>query len=72
MALGFIGTGVMGTGIINNLLKAGHHVTVYNRTQSKADEVISHGAVWADTPKMLKMFGPEMMGFLPVLNQVVF
>ena len=50
MALGFIGTGVMGTGIINNLLKAGNHVTVYNRTQSKADEVISHGAVWADTP----------------------
>ncbi|CUR62710.1 NAD(P)-dependent oxidoreductase [Leuconostoc gelidum subsp. gasicomitatum] len=50
MKIGFIGTGVMGTGIVNNLLHAGHQVTVYNRTQSKAANVISHGAVWADTP----------------------
>jgi len=50
MKIGFIGTGVMGTGIVNNFLHAGHQVTVYNRTQSKADNVISHGAIWADTP----------------------
>jgi len=48
MKIGFIGTGVMGTGIINNFLTAGYQVTVFNRTQSKAENVISHGAVWAD------------------------
>ncbi|WP_367370663.1 NAD(P)-dependent oxidoreductase [Leuconostoc carnosum] len=51
MHIGFIGTGVMGTGIINNLLQAGHQVTVYNRTPAKAEPVLAHGAVWAETPK---------------------
>lgn len=50
MKIGFIGTGVMGTGIINNLLQAGHHVTVYNRTRQRAQSVLEHGATWADTP----------------------
>lgn len=50
MKIGFIGTGVMGTGIINNLLTAGHEVTVYNRTQSRAQTVIDHGAHWAASP----------------------
>lgn len=31
MKIGFIGTGVMGTGIINNLLKNNYDVTVYKR-----------------------------------------
>ncbi len=34
--VGFIGTGVMGTGIINNLLQAGYEVTIYNRTKAHA------------------------------------
>ncbi|GMA69895.1 2-hydroxy-3-oxopropionate reductase [Leuconostoc litchii] len=50
MNIGFIGTGVMGTGIINNLLRAGYHVTVFNRTKNKANEVLVNGAVWKDTP----------------------
>ena len=33
--IGFIGTGVMGTGIINNLLKANYAVTVFNRTKAR-------------------------------------
>lgn len=49
MNIGFIGTGVMGTGIINNLLKAGHHVVVYNRTKAHAQAVIDNGATWADS-----------------------
>lgn len=51
MQLGFIGTGVMGTGIIVNLLKANHHVTVFNRTKAHAQAVIDAGAVWADSPQ---------------------
>lgn len=48
--IGFIGVGVMGESIVKHLLTAGYEVTVYNRTQSKTDQVVALGAVWADTP----------------------
>jgi 3-hydroxyisobutyrate dehydrogenase-like beta-hydroxyacid dehydrogenase len=44
MNIGFIGIGKMGAGMASNLLKAGHHVTVYNRTPAKAEAVIAQGA----------------------------
>ncbi|KRN28729.1 3-hydroxyisobutyrate dehydrogenase [Lactobacillus selangorensis] len=47
MKIGFIGTGVMGTGIIQNFLKAGNEVVVFNRTKAHADTVIEAGAAWA-------------------------
>lgn len=49
--IGWIGLGNMGNPMSKNLLKAGHEVTVWNRTKSKADEVLAEGAKWADTPK---------------------
>lgn len=49
--IGFIGVGVMGASIVKHLLKGGYEVNVYNRTKSKADEVVSLGAIWQDTPK---------------------
>ena len=42
--LGFIGTGVMGTGIIKNFLKNGQEVVVFNRTKAHAQPVIEAGA----------------------------
>jgi 3-hydroxyisobutyrate dehydrogenase-like beta-hydroxyacid dehydrogenase len=36
MNIGFIGLGHMGSGMAANLLKAGHTVTVFNRTRSRA------------------------------------
>ncbi|MGY3778876.1 NAD(P)-dependent oxidoreductase [Isobaculum melis] len=51
--IGFIGTGVMGASIVKHLLKAGYAVNVYNRTKSKADEVVALGAVWQDTPALV-------------------
>ncbi|HEY1800563.1 MAG TPA: NAD(P)-dependent oxidoreductase [Terriglobales bacterium] len=47
MKVGFIGLGNMGLGIAANLLKAGHEVTVYNRTASKADPLVKQGAHFA-------------------------
>lgn len=44
MKIGFIGLGQMGTGMAANLLKANHQVTVYNRTASKARDLIAQGA----------------------------
>jgi 3-hydroxyisobutyrate dehydrogenase-like beta-hydroxyacid dehydrogenase len=50
MAVGFIGLGIMGSGMAANLLRAGHPLVVHNRTRSKADQLIADGALWADTP----------------------
>ena len=44
MNVGFIGIGRMGAGMAANLLKAGHRVTVYNRTPGKARSLIAQGA----------------------------
>lgn len=49
-ALGFIGLGIMGQGMARNLLKHGHSVTVWNRTQAKAEALVAEGAAWADSP----------------------
>jgi len=48
--IGFIGTGIMGRPMARNLLKAGYTLTVYNRTKSKAQPLLSEGAAWADSP----------------------
>ena len=50
MKVAFIGLGAMGSGMARNLIKAGHKVTVYNRTRSRADELKTDGATVADTP----------------------
>lgn len=47
--IGFIGTGVMGTGMALNLIKGGHTVAVYNRTKGKASPLIEKGAIWMDS-----------------------
>ena len=47
MKIGFIGLGNMGSGMAANLLKAGHEVTVYNRTPAKAQALVKQGAHFA-------------------------
>lgn len=44
MDVGFIGLGAMGLPMASNLLTAGHKLRLYNRTGSKADALIKHGA----------------------------
>jgi 3-hydroxyisobutyrate dehydrogenase-like beta-hydroxyacid dehydrogenase len=44
MDIGFIGLGNMGRGMAVNLVKAGHHVTVYNRSADKLEPVVQEGA----------------------------
>jgi 3-hydroxyisobutyrate dehydrogenase-like beta-hydroxyacid dehydrogenase len=44
MKVGFIGLGNMGGGMASNILKAGHEVTVYNRTSAKAEALAAQGA----------------------------
>ena len=45
-----LGLGTMGSGMAQNLLKAGHAVTVYNRTPAKAETLRAAGARVAATP----------------------
>ncbi|XP_045398475.1 putative oxidoreductase GLYR1 isoform X4 [Lemur catta] len=45
--IGFLGLGLMGSGIVSNLLKMGHTVTVWNRTAEKCDAT-EHAAVKCD------------------------
>ena len=47
--IGFVGTGVMGSSMVLNLIKHGYELSVYNRTKSKADACIAVGAKWCDT-----------------------
>src|SRR6266852_2445032 len=47
MNVGFIGLGRMGSGMATNLLRAGHRVTVYNRTPEKAETLSAQGATVA-------------------------
>ncbi len=49
MKVGFIGLGRMGSGMAANILKAGHEVTVFNRTRSRANELVAGGAKAAET-----------------------
>ncbi|HET9180945.1 MAG TPA: NAD(P)-dependent oxidoreductase [Candidatus Angelobacter sp.] len=49
MNVGFIGLGNMGSGMARNLIRAGHSVTVYNRTRSRAEALRPEGATVADT-----------------------
>ncbi|MBI5757443.1 MAG: NAD(P)-dependent oxidoreductase [Planctomycetales bacterium] len=51
--LGWIGTGVMGSSMAGHLMTAGFAMTVYNRSQSKAESLLAKGAAWAASPKSL-------------------
>jgi 3-hydroxyisobutyrate dehydrogenase-like beta-hydroxyacid dehydrogenase len=47
MKAGFIGLGNMGLPMARNLLRAGHSVTVYNRTAGRAEQLAADGATAA-------------------------
>ncbi len=49
--LAFLGTGLLGSGMVENLLRLGHSVTVWNRTASKAQALVRLGAKVAGSPE---------------------
>ena len=49
MDVGLIGLGSMGTGIAKSLLRAGHRLTVYNRTRERAEALHKDGATVASS-----------------------
>jgi len=51
LRIGFLGLGTMGYPVANNLRKAGHAVTVWNRTASRAEALVRKGASAARSPR---------------------
>lgn len=49
--IGFIGIGVMGLSMAGHLIKAGYKLSVFTRTASKADSLVSLGASVFKTPR---------------------
>ena len=49
--IGWIGTGIMGKCMAGFLIKSGYKVCVYNRTKSKADDLVALGAEYCESPR---------------------
>lgn len=50
MKIGFIGLGMMGSGMASNLQKAGFDLVVHDLTRQAASKHLNAGATWAETP----------------------
>lgn len=50
MRIGFLGLGAMGAGIARNILKAGHELTVWNRSPAPVTAIVAEGAKAAAAP----------------------
>jgi 2-hydroxy-3-oxopropionate reductase len=53
MKIGYAGMGIMGRGMAANLLRAGHDLTIWNRTRERTASLEAAGASVADTPAAL-------------------
>jgi len=49
--VGYIGLGLMGSGMARNLLKAGHTLVVHNRSRAIVEQLASEGAIAATSPR---------------------
>jgi 3-hydroxyisobutyrate dehydrogenase-like beta-hydroxyacid dehydrogenase len=49
--IGVVGLGLMGSRIAKRLLDAGHQVSGFNRTRTKAEPLIQSGMQWKDSPR---------------------
>jgi 2-hydroxy-3-oxopropionate reductase len=73
-AIGLIGLGLMGRPMGMNLLKAGYALTVWNRTASRAEELVAAGAKLAKSPQEVAAasdFLLTMVSDPPALEEVL-
>jgi len=71
MKLGFIGLGIMGKPMTQNLLKNGYEVTVYDINQAAVEELANHGARGAKTPREVGEHSEIIFTMLPKGEHVV-
>ena len=48
--IGYVGLGIMGAAMAENLRRAGFELFVWNRTKAKAEALIERGATWCESP----------------------
>src|SRR4029077_14511473 len=65
MKIGFIGLGMMGSGMAANLQKAGHELVVHDLRRAAAEPHLAAGAVWADTPRAVAEASEVVFTSLP-------
>ena len=68
--VGFIGLGNMGSGMTRNLQAAGFDLVVNDIRRSAADELVSGGAIWADTPAEVAALTDVVITMLPTPRHV--
>ncbi|HEX2183309.1 MAG TPA: NAD(P)-binding domain-containing protein, partial [Rubrobacteraceae bacterium] len=68
--IGFIGLGIMGKPMAQNLMDAGYELTVYNRSPQKAQELGEGGASVADSPREVAENSDIIITMLPDSPQV--
>lgn len=74
-SIGFVGLGIMGQAMALNLVKAGHDVTVWNRTTSRTEPIVAEGATVAASPYQVAESNDIVMicvSDTPDVNEVVF
>lgn len=75
ITVGLIGLGLMGKPMGRNLLKAGFPLVVWNRTKSKADDLVREGAKLAANPRELATQVDVLITIVsdpPALEEVMF
>ncbi len=65
MKVGFIGLGMMGSGMAANLQKAGHDLIVHDLRRAAAEPYLAKGAVWADSPRAVAEASEVVFTSLP-------
>ncbi len=65
MEVGFIGLGYMGRHMARNVAKGGHHLTVFDMRKEAAEELLSLGASWADSPQAVAAASEVVFTSLP-------
>ena len=65
MKLGFVGLGHMGRHVAHNLAKGGHDLTLFDLREEAAAELLSMGALWADSPQAVASASEVVFTSLP-------
>src|SRR5258707_2327076 len=65
MKIGFIGLGMMGSGMAANLQKGGHDLVVHALRRAAAEPYLAAGAVWADSPRAVAEASEVVFTSLP-------
>ena len=70
MKIGFIGVGFMGRHMARHIIDGGHEVTIYDINKSAAEDLLGHGATWAESPAEVSANNTLIFTSLPTPKDV--